>query len=138
MKDIDQKKFIEVCKEKLKKVEAIKPPIWATFAKTGTSRQFPPQQSDWWYTRAASLLRKVYLDGPVGVERLKTYYGGRKSRGHKPERFRKAGGSNIRKILQQLEKASFVEKSKRPKKIGRVVSESGKKFISDVIKEVKK
>lgn len=137
MKDVDQKKFIEVCKEKLKNVESIKPPVWATFAKTGMSRQFPPQQGDWWYTRAASLLRRIYLDGPVGVERLKTYYGGRKNRGHKPERFKKSGGSNIRKILQQLEKAGFIERNKKPKKSGRIVSEVGKKFISDIVKEVK-
>jgi small subunit ribosomal protein S19e len=138
MKDVDPKKFIEVCKEKMKKVESIKPPIWATFAKTGMSRQLPPQQDDWWYTRAASMLRRIYLDGPVGVERLRTYYGGRKNRGHKPERFRKSGGSNIRKILQQLEKAGLIEKNKKVKKGGRAVSEGGKKFISDVTKEVKK
>jgi small subunit ribosomal protein S19e len=137
MKEVDAKKFIEVCKEKMMKIESIKPPAWATFAKTGTSRQLPPQQSDWWYTRAASILRRIYLDGPVGVERLKTYYGGRKDRGHKPERFRKAGGSNIRKILQQLEKAGLIEKSKKPKKFGRAISENGKKFISDIVKEVK-
>jgi len=137
MKEVDPKKFIEVCKEKMKNIESIKPPNWASFAKTGMSRQLPPKQNDWWYTRAASILRKIYLDGPVGVERLRTHYGGRKQRGHKPERFKKSGGSNIRKILQQLEKASLIEKSKKPKKSGRIISENGKKFISDIIKEVK-
>jgi small subunit ribosomal protein S19e len=137
MKEVDPKKFIEVCKEKMKKIDSIKPPNWASFAKTGMSRQLPPKQSDWWYTRAASILRKIYLDGPVGVERLRTHYGGRKQRGHKPERFKKSGGSNIRKILQQLEKAGLIEKSKKPKKSGRIISESGRKFISDIIKEVK-
>ena len=138
MKDVDPKKFIEVCKEKLKKIESVKPPNWAIFAKTGSSRQFPPQQGDWWYTRAASILRRIYLDGPVGVERLRTYYGGRKDRGHKPERFRKSGGTIIRKIFQQLETAGLIEKSKKPKKSGRVISESGKRFVNDIIKEVKK
>lgn len=138
MKDVDQKKFVEVCKEELKKVEAIKPPEWASFVKTGSSRKFPPQQDDWWYIRTASILRKIYLDGPVGVARLRTYYGGSKDRGHKPERFRKSGGNIIRKSLQQLEAAGLVEKSKISKKRGRVISEKGKKFVKDVIKVVKK
>ena len=137
MRDVDQKKFIEVCKEELKKIEMIKPPEWANFVKTGSSRKFPPQQNDWWYTRTASILRRVYLDGPVGVERLRTYYGGKKDRGHKPERFRKSGGSIIRKGLQQLEAAGLIEKSKNLKKSGRVISERGKRFINDIIKKVK-
>lgn len=138
MKDVDPKKFIELCKEELKKVEAIKPPEWASFVKTGSSRKFPPRQNDWWYTRTASILRRIYLNGPVGVERLKTYYGGKKDRGHKPERFRKSGGSIIRKSLQQLEAAGLIEKSKNLKKRGRVISDKGKKFMSDIAKEVKK
>jgi len=137
MKNIDQKKFIEVCKDRLKKIEEIKPPEWAGFVKTGQSRKFPPKQSDWWYTRTASILRKIYLNGPVGVERLRTHYGGKKDRGHKPERFRKSGGSIIRKGLQQLEAAGLIEKSKKPKKSGRVVSDKGKRFIADAVKEVK-
>lgn len=138
MKDVDPKKFIAVCKEKLKRIETIKPPEWASFVKTGSSRKFPPRQNDWWYTRTASILRRIYLNGPVGVERLKTYYGGKKDRGHKPERFRKSGGSIIRKSLQQLEAAGLIEKSKNLKKRGRMISDKGKKFMSDIVKEVKK
>jgi small subunit ribosomal protein S19e len=138
MKNIDSKKFIEVCKEELKKIEAVKPPEWASFVKTGSSRKLPPRQNDWWYTRSASILRRIYLNGPVGVERLRTHYGGKKDRGHKPERFRKSGGSIIRKSLQQLEAAGLIEKSKDQKKRGRVISDRGKKFIRDVVKEVKK
>ena len=138
MKNIDQKKFIEVCKDRLKKIEEIKPPEWTGFVKTGQSRKFPPKQSDWWYTRTASILRKIYLNGPVGVERLRTHYGGKKDRGHKPERFRKSGGSIIRKGLQQLEAAGLIEKSKKPKKSGRIVTDKGKRFIADIVKEVKK
>jgi small subunit ribosomal protein S19e len=135
MKNVDAKKFIEVCKEELKKMD-VKPPAWANFAKTGSHREAPPIQEDWWYTRMASLLRRIYLDGPVGVQRLRTYYGGRKNRGHKPERFRRAGGSVIRKNLQQLESLGFIQKNKS-KKSGRIVSEEGKKFINKIISQVK-
>ena len=138
MRDIDAKKFIELCKEELKKIDYIKPPVWAKFVKTGTNRRLSPNQEDWWYTRTASILRRIYLNGPIGIQRLRTYYGGRKDRGHKPEKFRKSGGSIIRKSLQQLEKIGFIEKSKNSKKRGRIVSESGKKFINKIILEAKK
>jgi small subunit ribosomal protein S19e len=137
MKSVDNKKFIEVCKEELKKIEGIKPPAWAEFAKSGTHKKFPPHQKDWWYIRTASILRRIYLNGPVGVERLRTYYGGLKDRGHKPEKFKKSGGSVIRKCLQQLEAVGFIEK-KDTKKKGRVISENGKKFLMKIINEVKK
>ena len=137
MRDVDTKKFIEVCKEELKNIKEIKPPVWASFVKTGTSRKLPPEQKDWWYTRAASILRIIYLDGPVGTQRLRTYYGGRKSRGHKPERFKRGGGNIIRKCVQQLEAAGLVEKSKNSKKKGRVISENGKKFLRKIILKVK-
>ncbi len=137
LRDVDPKRFNEICKEELKKIDVIKPPIWAQFVKTGTHKKLPPKQRDWWYDRAASILRRIYLDGPVGVERLRTYYGGRKDRGHKPEKFRKSGGSIIRKCLQQLESAGLIEKNKG-KKRGRIVSEEGKKFLKKIITEVKK
>lgn len=138
MRDVDPKKFIEECKEELKKIDEIKPPDWAMFVKTGVHKQLPPKQNDWWYIRAASILRRIYLDGPVGIEKLRTFYGGRKDRGHKPERFKKAGGSIIRKCLQQLEKAGLVEKSKDPKKKGRIISEKGITFLKNIMSEVKK
>jgi len=137
MKNIETKRFIEACKEELKKIEQIKPPAWAQFVKTGAHKQFPPLQKDWWYTRTASILRRIYLNGPVGVERLRTYYGGRKDRGHKPERFKKSGGSIIRKSLQQLEAAGFIEKGKDKVK-GRVISDKGKKFLRKIVDGVKK
>jgi len=138
IKDVDPNKFIEIAKEKLKKIKEIKPPEWAVFAKTGSYTKFPPQQEDWWYIRAASILRKIQLRQPLGVSRLKTYYGGKKERGHKPERFRKAGGTHIRKILQQLEAAGLVKTKKEGIKRGRLLTEKGQQFIQKTILEAKK
>lgn len=137
MRNVNSQEFIQVCKEELKKFKEIKPPEWARFTKTGVHKKFPPQEEDWWYTRVASILRRIYLDGPVGVERLKTYYGGKKERGHKPEKFKKAGGKIIRKCLQQLETIGFIEKNKNSKKKGRVITEEGKKFLRKVMLKVK-
>lgn len=133
-REVDAKKFNEKLKEGLKKFEEIKPLPWSLFVKSGVHKERPPEQEDFWYIRAASILRRLYLNGPVGVERLRTYYGGRKERGTKPARFRKASGNIIRKILQQLEKAGLVEKNKK----GRKLSKKGISFLDRIAYEVKK
>ncbi|MEM5794626.1 MAG: 30S ribosomal protein S19e [Candidatus Aenigmatarchaeota archaeon] len=133
-REVSAQKLIEKVKEELKKFEEIKPLPWSRFVKSGSHRERPPEQKDFWYIRAASILRRIYLDGPIGVERLRTYYGGRKRRGHKPAHFRKAGGNIIRKILQQLEKAGLVEKAGK----GRKITPKGQKFLDNIAYEVSK
>ncbi|ABL77879.1 30S ribosomal protein S19e [Thermofilum pendens] len=106
-------------------VKEIQPPEWALYAKTGPTRERPPQDPDWWYKRCAALLRKIYLEGPVGLERLRTAYGGRTKNTVKRKHFKKAGGSAIRKALQQLESAGLVAKTPR----GRVITEKGRALV---------
>jgi small subunit ribosomal protein S19e len=125
VREVPAEKLIEKLKEELKVVKEIQPTEWSRFAKSGTHKERPPQQTDFWYVRSASLLRKIYLDGPVGTERLRSYYGGRKKRGYKPAHFRKASGNVIRKILQQLEKAGFIEKAGK----GRKITSKGQKLL---------
>ena len=131
IRKVEPNELIEKVAGELKKVKEIVPPEWAKFVKTGVHKERPPEQEDWWYIRAASVLRKIYLYGPVGVSRLRTAYGGKKNRGSKPERFKKGSGNIIRKILQQLEKAGLVKTLDRK---GRVVTEKGKKFIEKIAK----
>ncbi|MEM1620005.1 MAG: 30S ribosomal protein S19e [Fervidicoccaceae archaeon] len=89
--------------------EEIRPPHWASYVKTGTNRERPPLQEDWWYIRAASILRKLYKSRePVGLETFRVVYGGAKRYGSSPRHFAKASGSVLRKVLQQLEKAGLV------------------------------
>jgi len=111
---------------KLEEMPEMKMPEWAKFVKTGAHSERLPEQPNWWYVRAASILRRIYIDGPVGVSRLRTYYGGRKNRGVKPEHHVDAGGKIIRTILQQLEKAGLVEKDGRN---GRKITKKGQSFI---------
>lgn len=134
VREVPADKFVQKLKEELKKFNDISPPLWARICKSGPHRQRPPEQEDFWYIRAASLLRRVYLDGPVGISRLRTYYGGRKERGHAPEKFVKASGNILRKILQQLEKVGFVEKTKK----GRIITPKGQKFLDKIAYEVSK
>lgn len=112
----------------LKKSEKIKSPAWAAFTKTGVSTERPPSQPDWWYSRSAAILRRTYLSGPVGTQRLRTVLGGRRRRGHKPAHHRKAGGKIIRLMLQQLEAEGLIAKTAKPR-AGRIITPKGQKFV---------
>jgi small subunit ribosomal protein S19e len=122
--------------EKLKEIKEIKPPAWASFAKTGHGKERPPIQNDWWYIRTASILRKIMLKGPIGVNKLKVVYGNRKNRGVKPERFANGSGSIIRKILQQLEKSEFLKKTEKDSYKGRILTPKGISFLEKTATEI--
>ena len=47
-------------------------PEWTKLVKTGVHKERKPENIDWWYVRCASILRRVYIDGPVGVRSLRT------------------------------------------------------------------
>jgi small subunit ribosomal protein S19e len=116
-------------------VDQMVPPEWTPMAKTSSHTELPPQDPNWWYTRAASLLRKIYLYGPIGTQHLRSYYGGRKRRGVRPAHVRIGGGGNIRKIMQQLESAGLVEKDKNR---GRILSPEGRRLLDSLSTEIKK
>jgi len=117
----------------LKSMEGFEEPEWSLFVKTGTAKKKPPLEEDFWYKRAASILRQIYINKTVGVNRLKTRYGSKKNRGYKPERFRKASGKIIRVILQQAEKEGLLEKyNESGKRAGRKLTEKGKDLLEGV------
>ena len=130
--------LVDKASEELKKVETIKPPEWAVFVKTGVHKERPPIKNDWWYVRAASVLRKIYTLGPIGISKLRVKYGGKKNRGTKTEHFYKGSGSIIRKIMQQLEKEGFVKKDLKSVHKGRTITAKGKKFLDDVAGKISK
>ena len=129
--DVPQNELIEKVADELKKKSEIKPPVWAPFVKTGVHKERVPAHGDWWYLRAAAVLRSVYKVGPVGVSKLRTKYGGKKSRGVKTEHFYKGSGNILRKALQQLETAGLVTKASAEKK-GRVVTPKGHALLHRV------
>ena len=117
--------------------DRIEQPEWVQFTKSGQDRELPPQQEDFWFRRAASLLRKVADRGPVGVERLATEYGGAKHGSNRyvvspPEH---EGGSRkiIRVALQQLEEEGLVETAQGE---GRRITAEGRSLLDSVAGDV--
>jgi hypothetical protein len=79
----------------------------------------------------ASILYRIYKEGPLGTGSLRTYYGGKKRRGTKRPEFRKSSGKIIRVCLQGLEKQGLVKKAKK----GRVVTAKGQAYLNQMAKE---
>lgn len=127
--DVPINDLISKAADQLKALPHIKPPVWSIYVKTGMHKERPPQQQDWWYIRAAAVLLTVRKKGPIGVSKLRTKYGGRKDRGHKPEKFFKGSGSILRKVLQQLEKSELVKQVQIGVHKGRVVTPKGMSFL---------
>lgn len=137
IRSIQAHKYNLALAEALKKISHFEKPTWADFVKTSTHKQRPTVESDFWHKRAASILRQIYINQIVGVQRLRTRYGGRKDRGSQPPEFRKSGGKIIRLILQQAEKAELLEKVKTDKKSGRRLTEKGREFLEKAAGDLK-
>ncbi len=108
----------------------IKAPAWVVFVKTGTNKERPPANPDWFFVRAASVLRTIYKSTkPIGVSRLRAVYGSAKNRGVRPEKFTRASGNIHRKILQQLEAAGLLKQKKEGVHRGRTITPAGSALI---------
>ncbi len=131
--DVPPNKLIDAVADELKTSDMIEPPEWSRYVKTGVHKVMPPVNPDWWYVRSASVLRRIYLDGPVGVSRLRTFYGGKYRRTTAGSSFVKGSGSILREVLQQLEKAGYVKKIKK----GRTITPTGQSFLDNTAHQVK-
>jgi small subunit ribosomal protein S19e len=120
------------------KTEDIPAPSWSFFVKTGAHADKPPQKSDWWHTRCASILRKIYLHGPISVNELRTMYGdGKRNMYYGARHHKDASGAIIRNAIHGLERLGYVEKVEKK---GRVLSRQGMqkldKMSTEILKEM--
>ena len=116
------------------KTEDIPAPSWSLFVKTGAHADKPPQKSDWWHTRCASILRKIYLHGPISVNDLRTMYGdGKRNMYYGARHHKDASGAIIRNAIHGLEKLGYVEKVEKK---GRVLSRQGMQKLDKMSTEI--
>lgn len=117
------------------KNEDIPAPSWIPFVKTGAHADKPPQDREWWHTRCASILRKIYLNGPMGINALRNNYGGGRPSGYGAAHHKDAGGAIIRNAIQGLEKLGYLEKVEKK---GRIVSKQGMQKLDRLSTEILK
>lgn len=132
--DIPANILIRRLAQDLKSRKEIDPPQWVPYVKTGAHNERSPDDPDWWYVRCASVLRKIYLRGPIGTMTLSIDYGGRKRRGVKPNKFHRGSRAVIRTVIQQLERAGFIKK--RGNK-GRELTDIGRSYMDKLSASLK-
>jgi small subunit ribosomal protein S19e len=110
VRDVSSTEFIKSYAEHLKNSDKFDLPVWADTVKTGVHKELAPYGDDWYYIRAASIARKVYLRPGIGVGQLQKWYGGAYRRGARRSHFRLASAGIIRSVLIQLEEMKVVEK----------------------------
>jgi len=137
--DVSAPDLIEAAAKDLKEKQKFTRPEWTKFVKTGVHAERCPENPDWWWIRAASVLRKIYINGPVGVSRLRTVYGGRKNRGSKPEKFRRGAGKIIRTILQEFDELNFTKKAVKTQTQlakGRAITKEGQSYLDKIATDI--
>lgn len=132
--DVNPNDLIEKVAKELEK--ELKAPEWTPFVKTGVHKQRPPTRDDWWYVRAAAVLRTIERMGPIGTSKLRAKYGGKEDRGHKTEHTFKGSGSVIRKILQELDRTGLTRQAEVGVHKGRVITPKGVSLMAKVASEL--
>jgi small subunit ribosomal protein S19e len=128
--DVKAPDVISLVAERLK--GKVQKPSYIGFVKSGAGRERMPVDPDFWYIRSASILRQVYMNGPVGVSCLRTKYGKKQEHVIHKKHHVKAGGSIIRDALIELQKAGLVKNTKA----GRIITPLGKSFMDKICKEI--
>ena len=75
VKDVPADKFVKEYAAHLKQADKLQLPAWVEIVKTAHWKELSPYDPDWYYTRAASVARHVYLKQGLGVGKLRKVYG---------------------------------------------------------------
>ena len=104
-------------------------PQWVDTVKTATYKELAPYDPDWFYIRAASVARKIYVNGNMGVGALRKSYCGAVNRGTRRHKHQIGSGSVARAVLKQLESIGVVEKDTKG---GRRITPSGQRDLDRI------
>ncbi|KAJ1557155.1 40S ribosomal protein S19 [Nowakowskiella sp. JEL0078] len=133
VRDVDPHVFIAAYAAYLKKGGKLEVPKWVDVVKTGTFKELAPYDPDWFYIRAASIARHIYLRPSVGVGALNKNYGGRINRGTRPHKSGLGSGSINRKALQSLEKLKVLESDPDG---GRKITQDGQQDLDRIASQI--
>lgn len=125
MRDVEPAAFIVAFAEHLKKSGTFKVPEWADYIKTAPRKELAPYDPDWYFVRAASIARKLYLRQGLGVGMLSRVYGGGRRNGTRPKHFQRSSRGLLRHILHQLEANNIIERIEENG--GRRITPTGRK-----------
>jgi small subunit ribosomal protein S19e len=134
VKDVPADVFIAALAAHFKKTFSegkIAVPEWTENCKTAPWKELAPLDVDWYFVRAASVARKIYINPGLGVGAFAKYiYGGIERRGCRRNTHGRAARGIVRNVLKQLEQLDIV--AQRPDSKGRFITKNGQHQL-DVI-----
>lgn len=131
--EADAQKLIEVTAGRLKE-SGIPRPKYIDYVKAGAGKERVPESEDFFFFRCASVLRQVYLNGPIGISKLRTKYGSKRAHWVRRHHHYRAGGSVIKDAFDALEKKGYIKTTKT----GRIITPGGKSFLDKLSNEIVK
>ncbi|EDM08063.1 rCG54023, isoform CRA_a [Rattus norvegicus] len=134
VKDVNQQEFVRALAAFLKKSGKLKVPEWVDTVKLAKHKELAPYDENWFYTRAASTARHLYLRGGAGVGSMTKIYGGRQRNGVRPSHFSRGSKSVARRVLQALEGLKMVEKDQDG---GRKLTPQGQRDLDRIAGQVR-
>ncbi|KAI5667084.1 hypothetical protein M9H77_16937 [Catharanthus roseus] len=129
VKDVSPHDFVKAYASHLRRSGKMELPHWVDIVKTGELKELAPYDPDWYYIRAASMARKIYLRQGLGVGAFRRIYGGSKRNGSRPPHFCKSSGAVARHILQQLQKMNIIHVELKG---GRKITSCGQRDLDQV------
>lgn len=136
VKDVPADVFNLALADILKREKKFEFPRWAEHVKTGCNREMPPTQENWYFIRAAAILRQAYLHKTVTVEKLRFRFGGNQHPACTPEHHRRSSGKIIRSILQSLCDLGYLKHEDGSSESPRCLSKKGMDILRGVARDV--
>ncbi|XP_005093544.1 40S ribosomal protein S19 [Aplysia californica] len=135
VKDVNAHEFTKALADFLKRTGKVKVPEWSDIVKLGRHKELSPYDEDWFYIRAASVARHLYIRAPCGVGALTKIYGGKKSNGTAPSHNCRASNIIARRVLQALESLKMVEQDANTG--GRRLTGQGRRDLDRIASQIK-
>jgi len=109
--DAPANKLVNQVASFFKEKNIIKIPKYASLVKTSRANDCEPINPDYFYYKAAAIVRKLYVTKSknVGVGSLRVMFSKKERRGSQPPKTFRAGGKIIREIVIQLKNAGYVK-----------------------------
>ena len=134
VREVPAQVYVNALAKHFEESHVITAPEWADLVKTSYLKQMPPSNMNWWYVRAASVARQIYMNSTVSVSGLSFRYGGNENPGSSPKHHQTASRKVIRSILQQLQNQGLVEVTNN----GRKLTSKGQQLLDQIANETGK
>lgn len=130
--EVRPERFNATLKSYLKSSNKMVLPEHHDIMKTGEGKELAPCDDDWYYLRAAAIVRQIARFGTVTSECMAWRYGSRKNRGVRPSKYVPAYREIGDSVLDNLRNMGWINASADD-----MLTEQGKTVVREIIEKVR-